>query len=72
MENKEELLTAAEAAALLRITPAVIKRYCREKVLAGCFRVSNKWRIPRAAIKAFIEAGGHVSQMGRKKTFKKI
>lgn len=62
---KNDLLTCAECADILKCCAATIKRYVREKIIPG-FRISNKWRVRSADIQNFIANGGHKSPMGKK------
>ena len=65
MDNNE-LLTCKEAAEMLRCNWMTVQRYIKKKIIPG-FRISNRWRIRRSDIQAFIDNGGYAIAMGPKK-----
>ena len=50
----QEVFTVAEAAAMLKATPAALRQRLRAGTLGG-FRIGTDWRIPKADLDAFIE-----------------
>ena len=69
MDNND-LLTCKEAAEILRCNWMTVQRYIKNKIIPG-FRISNRWRIRRSDIQAFIDKGGYSILMGPKKHLKK-
>ncbi len=49
-----EVLTVAEAAAMLKVDPSTLRQRLRAGTLGG-FRIGTDWRIPKADLDAFIE-----------------
>jgi excisionase family DNA binding protein len=52
----EELLTAAEAAAYLRVSRATLWRWCQEGRVQGC-KIGHEWRISASALRRQMTAG---------------
>ena len=50
-----EDLKIHEVADRLRLTPRTISRYIASNEIRGAYRTSGAWRIPQAAVIAFIE-----------------
>lgn len=62
---KEELLTAKELAAFLRIPVWSAWRLGRERQIPGVVRVGRFLRFERAAVEAWISHGGSLSEPDR-------
>jgi excisionase family DNA binding protein len=58
-----ELLTAAQAAAILQLSPKTIKAWLRTGKLMGC-KIGRQWRVRKVDLEAFIQASliGHVGK----------
>lgn len=49
-------LTAAEIARAHGRTPAAVRSWCRRGLLVGAYRLNGReWRVPRAALRDFLE-----------------
>ena len=59
-----EFLDVGEVAALLRVRPVTIYRWCRAGRLAG-IKIGKEWRIPRATVAALLRASGWERALGR-------
>ncbi|RKX45643.1 MAG: DNA-binding protein [Thermotogae bacterium] len=58
MRNEVVLLTVQEAARLLRLAPAVVRRAAREGRLPGAVKVGREWRFRLHDLVDWIEKGG--------------
>ncbi len=52
--TKETFLTVGEVAAILRLSPATVRRWCEEGRLDSV-RPGRSYRIPRAALEELLE-----------------
>jgi excisionase family DNA binding protein len=59
----KELLTAAQAAAALQLSPKTLKGWLRTGKLTGC-KIGRQWRVREVDLEAFIQASliVHVSE----------
>jgi len=53
----EPLYTPEEVAELLRVSPRTVQRWLAQGKLQGV-KVGRLWRIPKASLDRFLEAGG--------------
>ncbi len=63
-DGMEQLLTAAEAAAYLRVSQATLWRWCQEGRVRG-FKIGHEWRISASALRRQMTAGERPNTVGR-------
>jgi excisionase family DNA binding protein len=62
-DGMDVLLTAAEAAAYLRVSQATLWRWCQEGRVPG-FKIGHEWRINGPALRQQIAAGEQPNAVG--------
>lgn len=59
MSDEPQVLTAGEAAALLRVSLSTLKKQAAAGQIPGAFKVGGQWRVNHAKLTEYI-AGQHV------------